>query len=196
MPLSQYLLLVFAWLLFGVVHSLFAAGALKRVAMRLMKRYNTYYRIFYSLLATIMFAWVLHTHFSITDPILWRPPLIEEIVAGILVIAGFAIMLVCIRKYFFYLSGLDALLKKNEPDVLQLNGMHQYVRHPLYFGTLLFVWAVFLGYPYMNNLVSCICITLYIWIGIWFEEKKLLLEYGEAYRDYRQRVPALLPKLF
>ena len=119
----------------------------------------------------------------------------EEIMAGILVIVGVAIMLVCIRKYFFYLSGLDTLLEKSAPAVLQLDGLHQYVRHPLYFGTLLFAWAVFLGYPYMNNLVSCICITLYTWIGMWFEEKKLLLEYGDAYSDYRERVPALLPKL-
>lgn len=120
----------------------------------------------------------------------------EEIIAGILVIAGVAIMLVCIRKYFFYLSGIDALLDKSAPAVLQLDGMHQYVRHPLYFGTLLFAWAVFFWDPYMNNLVSCICITLYTWIGTWFEEKKLLREYGEAYREYRQKVPALLPHLF
>lgn len=193
----QYLFLVFAWLLFGVLHSVLAAGVVKRAAMDLMKQSYKYYRLFYSLFATATLAWVLHTHFSITGTLIWRPPPVEKIMAGIGVIAGLAIMLVCIKKYFLYLSGIDIFLgKNNATGILQQHGMHAYVRHPLYFGTLLFVWALFFEYPYLNNLVSCICITVYTWLGLYFEEKKLVLEYGEVYRHYQRRVPALLPKFF
>jgi protein-S-isoprenylcysteine O-methyltransferase Ste14 len=73
--------------------------------------------------------------------------------------------------------------------------MHAYVRHPLYSGTLLFVWSIFVGYPYMNNLISCAAMTIYTLIGIYFEEKKLVKEYGPAYNAYRAKVPALIPKL-
>ena len=159
-----------------------------------MKQSYKFYRLLYSLLATAILAWVLHCHFSISEVILWRPPLIEKIIAAILVIAGLAIMLICIKKYFLYLSGIDVFMEEKKIiSVLQQDGMNAYVRHPLYSGTLLFVWAMFLGYPYLNNLVSCICITLYTLIGIYFEEKKLVIEYGEAYRAYQQRVPALVP---
>ena len=192
-----YFFLVLSWLVFGLLHSLLAAAFAKRFAMRVMKQSYKYYRLLYSLFATASLAWVLHNHFSITETIMWRPPVIEKIIAAIALLAGIAVMLVCIKKYFLYLSGIDVFMEGNTaPAALQTDGLHKYVRHPLYSGTLLFVWALFLGYPYMNSLVSCICITLYTWIGLQFEEKKLLNEYGEAYREYQGRIPALLPKMF
>jgi hypothetical protein len=42
-------------------------------------------------------------------------------------------------------------------------------------------------------LLSAIMITLYFIIGSLLEERKLLAYYGEAYREYRQRVPGLFP---
>jgi protein-S-isoprenylcysteine O-methyltransferase Ste14 len=42
-------------------------------------------------------------------------------------------------------------------------------------------------------LVSAIAITLYFAIGSWFEERKLIAIHGDAYRRYRDKVPALLP---
>ena len=36
-------------------------------------------------------------------------------------------------------------------------------------------------------------ISLYFIIGSYFEEKKLVDEYGEIYRKYKHRVPALMP---
>ena len=180
-----------------MLHSLLAVAGIKRMMMVWMKQSFKYYRILYSLLATATLAWVLHCHFSITEALLWRPPLIEKMIAAILVIVALAIMLICIKKYFLYLSGIDVFMEEKKIiAVLQQDGMNAYGRHPLYAGTLLFVWAMFLGYPYCNNLVSCVCISLYTVIGMYFEEKKLLIEYGDAYCVYQQRVPALVPKFF
>jgi protein-S-isoprenylcysteine O-methyltransferase Ste14 len=38
-------------------------------------------------------------------------------------------------------------------------------------------------------------LTVYIPIGIFLEERKLTAEFGEAYKNYRQRTPMLLPRL-
>jgi protein-S-isoprenylcysteine O-methyltransferase Ste14 len=35
--------------------------------------------------------------------------------------------------------------------------------------------------------------SAYFVIGTWFEERKLIAEFGQKYRDYRARVPAILP---
>jgi protein-S-isoprenylcysteine O-methyltransferase Ste14 len=35
----------------------------------------------------------------------------------------------------------------------------------------------------------------YIAIGLYFEERDLVAEFGDTYRDYRKRVPALFPSL-
>lgn len=77
--------------------------------------------------------------------------------------------------------------------VLEQTGLHKFMRHPLYFGTLLFAWGLFLVFPYVNNLIAVLVMTGYILIGIIFEEKKLMIEFGESYRNYRQKVPMLIP---
>ena len=110
---------------------------------------------------------------------------------------GLTIMIICISKYFYGQSGIQAL-QKDTPSFtppLQQNGLHKYTRHPLYFGTLLFVWGLFFLLPLVYNLIAAAAITIYVLIGIKWEEQKLVLEYGDEYRQYAGRVPKLIPKL-
>ncbi len=44
------------------------------------------------------------------------------------------------------------------------------------------------------RLVSALAITAYFVIGSRLEEGKLMDRFGEAYRRYRDRVPALVPR--
>ena len=44
-----------------------------------------------------------------------------------------------------------------------------------------------------GRLVFAIMTTLYILVGILFEERDLLQQHGEAYRRYRDSTPALIP---
>ena len=196
MTLSSYSLLILLWILFGLIHSILAAATVKRVVMQIMGTGYKYYRPIYSLIATITLIILVHYHFTCVDTILWRPRVIEKIIATLCILSGFVIMAICTWKYFIDLSGVGILLGIETPIGLQETGMHAYVRHPLYSGTILFVWGIFLGYPYWNNLISCICLTLYTVIGMYFEEKKLVIEYGEAYQNYQARVPALMPVIF
>jgi methanethiol S-methyltransferase len=38
-------------------------------------------------------------------------------------------------------------------------------------------------------------LTAYLFIGAYFEERKLVREFGEAYRGYQQRTPMFFPRL-
>jgi protein-S-isoprenylcysteine O-methyltransferase Ste14 len=192
---AQYLTLVLAWGVFGLLHSVLATSVVKQRAKILLKNSFRYYRLLYSLIAVASLAWVLHTHFSIQQPILWLPSWIQKFIAKIMGVTGLLIMVRCIRKYFSYLSGIDVFFERPQQATLEQGGMHAVVRHPLYAGTLLFVWGVFVASPYMNHLVTCVCITVYTLIGMHFEERKLVKEYGEAYRIYQKKVPALIPRL-
>ena len=104
-------------------------------------------------------------------------------------------MLICIKKYFISLSGLKSLIREEYSNELMITGVHKYVRHPLYTGTFAFLWGLFLIFPNWNLFVSNVIITAYTLIGIKLEEEKLIKEFGEQYRVYRQQVPMLFPLL-
>ena len=66
------------------------------------------------------------------------------------------------------------------------------MRHPLYVGLLLGFWSV----PVMTagRLLFALGFSVYILIGIAFEERDLLAQFGERYRRYRAEVGMLRPR--
>jgi protein-S-isoprenylcysteine O-methyltransferase Ste14 len=142
-----------------------------------------------------MITSVLVLNFSITTVLLWLPTITEKLISVVTGIAGLSVMLICIRKYFFDLSGINVFFKKVSRDQLQVNGLNKYVRHPLYAATLLFAWSFFFWQPLLSNLISCISLLLYTLIGIHFEERRLIKTFGEDYRRYAAKVPMIIPGL-
>ena len=71
--------------------------------------------------------------------------------------------------------------------------MYQYVRHPIQIGVLIGVWATPL--MTMTQLVLSVGFTIYIVVGLWFEERDLIAEHGDEYLKYRAQVGKLFPKI-
>lgn len=192
--MQSYFILVLLWILFGYLHSFLASDFFKMKMQRLLKSRFKYYRIAYSFFALASLIVVVVYHINMTSVYLWQPSIVENIIGLVFMITGLAFMLSFTKKFFFDLSGADVFLKiKNESIPLLQESLYRFVRHPLYAATLLFIWGIFIYRPLLSNLISCLCITLYTRIGIYFEEKKLVQQFGESYVSYRRSTPMILP---
>jgi len=72
--------------------------------------------------------------------------------------------------------------------------MYSYSRHPMMLGLLVGMWCV----PVMSysHFVMASLLSLYVFIGIFFEERDLKAEFGETYRKYKEEIATLIPKLY
>jgi len=69
------------------------------------------------------------------------------------------------------------------------------VRHPIYLAALLMIsgWTVASGLLADFILLAWSLIAFPIMIAL--EERELVARFGEAYREYRKRVPAIIPRV-
>ena len=73
-------------------------------------------------------------------------------------------------------------------------GMYKFSRHPIQAGVLIGVW--FIPTLTATHLILSIGFTVYIFIGLWLEEKDLIRDIGEPYKQYRNEAGMFLPKIF
>jgi len=69
--------------------------------------------------------------------------------------------------------------------------LYRYVRHPMMTAILVALWAT----PTMtvSHLVLSLGMTAYVYVGVYFEERSLARELGQAYVAYKRAVPKFLP---
>lgn len=74
---------------------------------------------------------------------------------------------------------------------LTIRGPYRWVRHPLYFFTLLLIWSR----PELtvDRLLFNTLFTVWIVLGTILEERDLVAEFHETYADYQRKVPMLIP---
>jgi protein-S-isoprenylcysteine O-methyltransferase Ste14 len=80
-----------------------------------------------------------------------------------------------------------------KPMPITVAGPYRWVRHPLYLFMILMIWSCpdLTRDRFLFNLLW----TAWIVIGSYLEEIDLLVEFGDAYREYQKRVPMLIPLL-
>src|SRR5690349_20135605 len=106
MNISHHIWLALLWIIFGLMHTIFASDNMKRFMQVVMQRSFKYYRLAYSILSVIMISYILFLNFTVSTIFLWKPPAFEEFISASTGITGLCVMSLCVRKYFFDLSGI------------------------------------------------------------------------------------------
>ena len=89
--------------------------------------------------------------------------------------------------------GLRQLFEEERSGKLITSGLYHFIRHPLYTFGLLFIWLS--PSVTVNSFVMYLALTIYIFVGAYFEEKKLLREFGQEYEEYKSVTPMIVPFL-
>jgi protein-S-isoprenylcysteine O-methyltransferase Ste14 len=181
--------------LFAVQHSVMARQPFKRWWTQFVP--HVVERSTYVLLASLVLI-LLYWQWRPIPTIVWEitNPQIAMAVLG-LSLAGWLLVLVStfvinhfelfgLQQVVINLSGKTAV----EPH-FKTPSLYKVVRHPIYLGFIIAFWAA----PVMTvgHLLFAAVTTAYIFVGIFLEERDLVVLFGDDYRRYRERVAAVIP---
>lgn len=194
---------IISFVIWALVHSVSASTSTKTAFRKRFgeRAYQGQYRLLYNLISVVTFLPILYILWlQIPQIKLWSIPFPWYFLTmgiQLLALIGLAISLlqtdvwsfVGLRQAFRFMQGVE---DPAVPEQFVTSGTYGWVRHPLYFFSLVILWLN----PEMTlgSLLFNVLATLYFWIGSVYEERRLLAAYGEDYEDYQRDVPRLFPK--
>jgi len=181
--------------LFAIQHSVMARQSFKRWWTRIVP--PSVERSTYVLFASFALL-ILYWQWKPIPALVWtvHNPTAGEVVDGIFWLGWVVLVVSTFLLSHFELFGLSQVFsrlfgKQLSDAKFRTPLLYRHVRHPIYLGVLLAVWAT----PTMTvgHLLFSVVITGYILIGIQLEERDLVQQFGDQYRRYRQRAAMLIP---
>lgn len=184
--------LVLVW---GLQHSVMARRSFKERWTRIVPPHTeraTYGLASAAALMVVMLAWtpIEGTVWSI------RPGWARAVIMGVQLAGWLLLIAASFEIDHFQTFGLkqpyDAM--KGRPSAVidfQVKRIYRVIRHPIQTGIFVGMWAA----PTMSasRLMFAVLMSGYILVGLHFEERDLVRQFGDRYRQYRREVPRLLP---
>jgi protein-S-isoprenylcysteine O-methyltransferase Ste14 len=190
----EYLAIILGVLIFGLQHSGISA---LRVKNRIIDRWGKggYAKLFNAtsifgiavpFIAMNYWDWL----YFVREPTLIQPLLF---VSGVVLISIGLIVTTLASRVISVSTVAD--MRTDRAAELITGGIYSRVRHPLYLATILLLLGLAALYPFNRVIVFSIALCAYILIGAYLEERKLIVQYGDAYRAYRKQAGFMLPRV-
>ena len=194
----KYLLIVLMWAGYCALHSYLISIGFTNLLNRLLKKYSAFYRLFYILISLFLLIPLINYTAELDNKVIivYGPYL--DILRYVLISGS---LLMFFWAFFFDYDSLSffgvrqiltfaGIQKRNPSDEIKRKGLLGIMRHPMYLALIIYLWC---QTHKMSDIVVNIVLTVYVIIGTKLEEKKLVLEFGEAYVKYQAEVPMLIP---
>jgi methanethiol S-methyltransferase len=193
--LPYELVVFFSMCAWSVFHTWLAAFSTKNLAVRIFgKGIRRYYRLLFIGIAVLTLLPILGMVAFFPSRHLWAIPFPWLYLT--VTLQGLALLGLIVTGLQVDTMAFIGLSQLHHPDAEQqgelvTRGFYRWVRHPLYFFSLVLFWL----FPVMTNvnLAFVIAASLYFVIGTLPEEQKLVEIFGESYRQYQQDVPRIIP---
>lgn len=194
--ISPPVIIFVAFALYGILHSFLASRGAKEWARKQFGEqvFDRTYRLFFNFVGVITLLPILFLVVWLPNqplysvPVFWRPFMLAGQVAAVLILTA-----ALNKTDALDFAGLRQLGKKAEAPPLIVDGVYRWMRHPLYTGSMLFLWLI--PEVSVDFFALNIAFTLYFIIGAIFEERKLERYFGKAYQEYKARTPMFVPGL-
>jgi protein-S-isoprenylcysteine O-methyltransferase Ste14 len=192
----KYLPLALAWAAYGALHSAMVSETATGFLRRCLGGAFRFYRLFFNAVATVLLVPVVSYSLSFRRGLVvrWDGPWL--VVRYALVAVGVVLFVTGGRHYrlgqFIGISQLRGTPTGGlaTGGAIDSSGVLGVIRHPWYTGLVLLFWARDLD---VAGLVVSSVLTVYILVGTLLEERKLVHEFGDAYRSYQRRVSMFVP---
>lgn len=193
----DYFLIALIWTVYCALHSYMISIRFTELMKHLLKSYYAFYRLFYVVISIVLLFPVFYYTGQLQSEVIitYHPP--WSIVRYALIICS---MLIFFKAFIFDYDALSFLgirqllnFRKNHANHeggIKKKGLLGIMRHPMYFTVMIFLWCQ--TYRLSDIVVNSV-LTLYVIIGTMLEERKLVLEFGDAYIQYQKEVPMLIP---
>ena len=197
--LIEYLPLIVLWGMWCIFHSGLISLTVNDYFKNRLGLYYRFYRLFYNLVALTTLIPLIFYSLTLKGLVLFRWEGYMMIVQIVLLIITMSLFISGGLKYdmlqFFGIrqakSGRSHTALSESGDI-DTAGILSITRHPWYFAAIIFVWIDYRE-MYVSTLIVNIILTIYLVIGATLEERKLIVELGDNYRDYIDRVSMFFP---
>lgn len=199
--LPDVIIILLLFTLFGILHSFLASKKIKETVSEIAGDFMAFYRLFYVVIS-IASLYLIYQIAPRTDGNIYdlnNPFDFIILIPQLLALMGiiWSLKYFCVKEFL----GINQVIRwyYGEYDSKELDehmtfiagGPYKFVRHPLYFFSIIFIGAR----PAMNlsDLTFIAGIIAYFYVGSFYEEKKLAEKFGDMYREYQRSVPRLIP---
>lgn len=191
--------IILACAAFAVFHSVTVSEGYERLARRAMgdRSFDVCHRLLFTGYTTVAVGLAVLYLRSVPDAPLFRLEGWPWLLCRAVQVGGAALLLWTPWDFKEFV-GLRQWQRRNNPapaasrnERLFTGKAYGVVRHPLYLGFSMILAAN--PVQSRNTAVTTAMVILYFYVGTFFEERRLLRQFGDEYRAYRGRVPRLLP---
>ncbi|MHB8808702.1 MAG: methyltransferase family protein [Desulfobulbaceae bacterium] len=195
--MPELLTLALLWTAWCTLHSLLIGRQVQRFARTFLGPFSRGYRILYILISVLTLLPVLWYQWTLPQRIIVPAHPALHLLQAVLFLYGALMFFLGARVYdlrtFLGISQWQSP-EGTSPETsrsFHTDGILARVRHPWYSGGIAVIW----GFGAITDvfLLGRVLLTTYLVLGTLLEEERLILEFGDQYRDYRRTVPMLFP---